>query len=352
MKAQSTYWVYFKQACEQLIGSDAPTISRVKELVDAIAEAPVAKQHAPISELLSLLGGMERTRELGFVMGRMAPVTAYGGLTLLLRIAPTLRDVLRVVADYHHGETPLLLYGFEDTAEEGRFTIGFRCPIGPSGEALAVSAVATTVRAEALRLTGHPSPFSVELTSSSRGWEALYRKHLGTAPSAVHARNVFIFDRSTLDRPTLTADAESFRWLVAELQRDKIRGSEEGLPRQVEERVMSRIGEPPTVEDMAKSLGCTPRKLRRLLALEGTSYQEIVRRCRVEYAGALLRNPLCSVSDVAFRLGFDELAAFTHNFKRWTGASPSQFRRECERHNAGSAARASPRRRRLPSPDR
>jgi AraC-like DNA-binding protein len=70
--------------------------------------------------------------------------------------------------------------------------------------------------------------------------------------------------------------------------------------------------------------------LRLVLAREKSSYQAIVRSCRVEYATALFRDPTISLSEIAHRLGYSDLSAFTHAFNRWTGCSPSRFRRELE----------------------
>jgi AraC-like DNA-binding protein len=35
-----------------------------------------------------------------------------------------------------------------------------------------------------------------------------------------------------------------------------------------------------------------------------------------------------SVTDVAFLAGFSELSAFSRAFRRWTGSSPEEYRRQ------------------------
>src|SRR5262249_9965520 len=48
---------------------------------------------------------------------------------------------------------------------------------------------------------------------------------------------------------------------------------------------------------------------------------------RIERAKTLLAEPVMSVSDVALELGFNEPSSFTVVFRRYTGRTPSEYRR-------------------------
>ena len=48
---------------------------------------------------------------------------------------------------------------------------------------------------------------------------------------------------------------------------------------------------------------------------------------RRELAMRYLENARLSISQVAWLLGFQEAAAFTHAVRRWTGQAPSEIRR-------------------------
>lgn len=86
-------------------------------------------------------------------------------------------------------------------------------------------------------------------------------------------------------------------------------------------------GEVPDFDSLAAELGLTGATLRRRLAEEGTSYQEIKDQLRRDLAISHLSHSDRSVMDIALELGFSERSAFHRAFRKWTGASPGEFRR-------------------------
>jgi AraC-like DNA-binding protein len=82
----------------------------------------------------------------------------------------------------------------------------------------------------------------------------------------------------------------------------------------------------PSVVDMADALHMSVRTLRRRLKEVGTTYQEFKDQTRCEAASRLLSRPELKVNAVAALLGFDEPSAFHRSFKKWTGATPGEYR--------------------------
>jgi AraC-like DNA-binding protein len=80
--------------------------------------------------------------------------------------------------------------------------------------------------------------------------------------------------------------------------------------------------------EIAELLAMSERNLTRQLAAAGTSYSELLAHVQLERACNLLRNPGLSVSEVGYRLGYAEPAAFTRAFTRWAGQSPLKWRRD------------------------
>jgi AraC-like DNA-binding protein len=80
------------------------------------------------------------------------------------------------------------------------------------------------------------------------------------------------------------------------------------------------------VEDVARSLGMSERTLARKLSDEGLNFTEILQQLRRDLAVRYLDDRKLHVSKIAWLLGFQEVSAFTHAFKRWTGKTPREVR--------------------------
>jgi AraC-like DNA-binding protein len=81
-------------------------------------------------------------------------------------------------------------------------------------------------------------------------------------------------------------------------------------------------------ERVARQLAMSVRTLSRRLEAEGTSFRHLLDSVRLEVALAHLRNPRVELAEIAFLLGYSESSAFHRWFKRRTGRTPLEVRRE------------------------
>jgi len=79
-------------------------------------------------------------------------------------------------------------------------------------------------------------------------------------------------------------------------------------------------------ENVARSLGMSERTLARKLSDERLNFTEILQQLRRNLAVRYLDDRKLHVSKIAWLLGFNDVSAFTHAYKRWTGKTPSQMR--------------------------
>jgi AraC-like DNA-binding protein len=77
---------------------------------------------------------------------------------------------------------------------------------------------------------------------------------------------------------------------------------------------------------IAMKLGFSRRTSARRLALEGVTFTEVLQNLRHDLAVQYLSDPDLSISRIAWLLGYREISAFTHAFKRWSGNTPRQTR--------------------------
>lgn len=78
--------------------------------------------------------------------------------------------------------------------------------------------------------------------------------------------------------------------------------------------------------DLAAGLAMSPSELQRRLNRAGTSFRAELDGVRQTLAEQYLRDPLLSLIEIAFLLGFSEQSAFTRACRRWFGAPPSVLR--------------------------
>ncbi|MDF2180950.1 AraC family transcriptional regulator [Neptuniibacter sp. CAU 1671] len=80
------------------------------------------------------------------------------------------------------------------------------------------------------------------------------------------------------------------------------------------------------LEQVAKGFNLSSRTLQRQLSAEKHSFKGLVDEVREELATCYLSYERLSISEVAYRLGYSEISAFTRAFMRWKNVSPSDWR--------------------------
>jgi AraC-like DNA-binding protein len=78
--------------------------------------------------------------------------------------------------------------------------------------------------------------------------------------------------------------------------------------------------------EIAPRLGLSQRTFARRLSLEGHTFSDVLETLRSDLAQRYLTDENLSISQIAWLLGYQEVSAFTHAFKRWTGKTPRQAR--------------------------
>ena len=82
-----------------------------------------------------------------------------------------------------------------------------------------------------------------------------------------------------------------------------------------------------SLERVATRLHRSERTVRRHLQQLNTSFQHLLDEVRYDKARQLLLNTDLPIYLIAEQLGYSETASFRHAFLRWSGLTPSNFRR-------------------------
>jgi AraC-like DNA-binding protein len=138
----------------------------------------------------------------------------------------------------------------------------------------------------------------------------------------------WVLPRRVMELPIASGDSHLLH--ILEAHADDLlseRRTATGLRGLVENRLLSMLpsGKVKTAE-IAHQLGMSARSFTRHLAQEGTSFGEVLDRLRHSLALRYLEDPHISLQQIAWLLGYSEIGAFNHAFKRWTGTSPGRAR--------------------------
>jgi AraC-like DNA-binding protein len=257
------------------------------------------------------------------------PLRRYGLAELAARSAPTLRDGLARMARYASLVHPAI--ACEVVERDGEVLWIQRTPSSPRGLGRHVHEYALAyVLTYARRDTGAP-------LTVSRAWFAharppdlapLYRFFATRNLSFGAEDSGFACPRSILELvmksgdPRLLPTADD---LAEAAVRTQPRAS--SLAALAAVRVESLLPGDATIVAVARAMHMSSRTLQRRLDAEGASFSEIVDDVRERLARRWLADERRTLAEVAYGLGFSDLATFSRAFKRWTGKPPGAWRR-------------------------
>jgi AraC-like DNA-binding protein len=180
------------------------------------------------------------------------------------------------------------------------------------------------------QLTGHRMvPTRVRLTHHRDSTSSEFTEFFGGDLEFGAAIDEIAFASSIKQMPVVSADPYLNRILIAYCEEAlSLRPKKSGSFRSSVENAIvpllphgkARAGE------IARRLGASQRTFARRLSLEGLTFSEVLERLRSDLAERYLTDGDLSISQIAWLLGYQEVSALTHAFKRWTGKTPREAR--------------------------
>jgi AraC-like DNA-binding protein len=153
--------------------------------------------------------------------------------------------------------------------------------------------------------------------------------YLGTAVAFGSDVDELAFSRGVRDMPVVSADSYLNKLLTGYCEEALGRRAPFGrvVPSDIENAISSLLPHGAAhVDEVARRLGMSRRTLARRLAAEGLTFSQVLNRLRADLAQRHIRDSDLSISQIAWLLGYQEVSALTHAFKRWTGKTPREMR--------------------------
>lgn len=143
-------------------------------------------------------------------------------------------------------------------------------------------------------------------------------------------RNAIILNTDDLDLPVITVETPLSRQIARD--RRAVLGTAprvKDLPYRVREMITRLLSTSDSrIDAVARELGITTRTLERRLKEHGLIFKRVIDDVRRDLAFRYLDNERLVLPQVAFLLGYSEIASFMHSFQRWTGTTPARYRAE------------------------
>jgi AraC-like DNA-binding protein len=164
-------------------------------------------------------------------------------------------------------------------------------------------------------------PTGVNLMRHEPGDPALYAHFFGANCCFNAMRSELVFPATTLDFRLKNADAKGA---------DRVQHHLDGpnwssYVRRLIYRLLLQ-GEC-SQKQVAAALGISNRTLVRKLANCETSYQQLLETAQFSMSRTWIRETNRTMSEITAALGYNEASSFTRAFRRWSGMSPSQWRK-------------------------
>ncbi len=137
--------------------------------------------------------------------------------------------------------------------------------------------------------------------------------------------------KSHVERPNTRADRHLHQQAVLDCERLLARNAQaHRLTGWIRDHLVEGEETYPTLAEVADLLGLSPRTVIRRLKTEGASYQGLLDEVRRDRTAWYLINTGLSVEAVAEKAGYEDPSNFSRTFRRWTGLTPAQFRRDSD----------------------
>jgi AraC-like DNA-binding protein len=279
-----------------------------------------------LANVLSVAARVTGDRFFGLKYGSRGRLTS-NPLGYLMSNAPDLKTGLRYLAHFH----PVLATNhleFVETAGAAR--VEFSYPVTMSNVAQLTDFVLMRLVVRIRAAAGNQwRPVAVGVTHRQPADISEYERRVGSRIAFDQPVNSITIAAATLALPMPNADPQLFhlveRFCKEEIERQKavdhpLNGIREAIMRCLHQSSFSP-------NHVAKELGLTPSSLQRQLKAEGTSFLRLLDDTRRCLTYRYLVESSLKLTEIAARVGYSELSAFSRASRRWFGTSPRSFRR-------------------------
>ncbi|WP_020649253.1 AraC family transcriptional regulator [Solimonas variicoloris] len=299
--------------------------------LSALKAADATIRFSRVERLVQQLHLRSPRTDLGFEMGRLLTLSTHSIVGFGMLSSPTVLGALQFITRYFRLVMPT--FRMRLRLDGGSTELLFEPVVGMSHMCLAfhLEAIAMAALRDMKDMTGDPSLpaklyFSIPEPPHVKRYAELehlqYRFGVQRQPGVrvSYAQDFERFPMHMADANSLKVAEERCNALVQHAARERRFSDWVAM-------TLREVGDGgPSLQEMARTLNLSMRTLNRYLQREGSSFREIAGRIQHELACERLAAGTLSVTEVAYSLGFSDIANFTRAFRQRAGCSPSTYR--------------------------
>ena len=268
---------------------------------------------------------------LGFAVGRVTHVHAFGIWGFAVLTSPTLRAAIETAINY--AKLSFLIAEMSLVEEDGEARLQFDTTGIPASAHRYILERHTVITVKFIRdLLQQPGYMELEarLAETDANYPIRMAELTPIPIKIAQPYNALVFPSDILDTPLPKSDPASLKFCLDQCKSllEKQTGTLPHWSQQVRDALVDNIGSEQQIEDVAAKLAVTERTLRRRLTDEGTSFRQLYIDARMTIAYELLASAGLNVETVAWRVGYSEPASFARAFAKKYGKTPGDVRKE------------------------
>jgi len=264
---------------------------------------------------------------LGLLVGKRLGLTTHGMLGYAIIASSCLRETIELFSRFMNTRTPLLRVELVSDEKVLKVELHECYPLDTIKIPFLESAMLTLYNL-LMQLTQNSAPISqLCFPYSKPSYVSLYEQCFAYPMQFEKSVASISLVQSELDKRLPMADQNSLNQakIICEQELDKLQIME-SLQSRVRKYLLSSKNGFPSLVTVAKNFHLSQRTLHRRLKNEKSSFSDILKSVRKFRSTQLFQTTNMTIQEIAFTLGYSDVANYRKAFKRWSGYSPSEFR--------------------------
>jgi AraC-like DNA-binding protein len=266
---------------------------------------------------------------LGYHMGTQMRISIHGFIGYAIMSASNIAEALMLASRFIQLRIPFLRLHVSTMQPKAKLQLFCDdLTLEPLRQELLI-ALTVGILTMGKALTGKDIYADIECDFAEPKGFAHYKDMIHSSISFGKPHLIAHFDKSYLALPLVNADPIASQIAINQCEAELSKlGERKRLAMKVRDLLTQSNERYPSIETIAEQLHMSDRTLKRQLAAEGTSYSNVVDEVRYRHAISLLSRSDYSLEQISDQLGYSDVGNFTRAFKRWTGRTPGNWRKD------------------------